>query len=102
MEEPAPGGNDPTIRDLADSIMGKVQLITHGLKYALADHLLDGLRRLALVRAARRVEQREVEPARDDRGHCSQLLAPHAEPVEPPGDEIADARGKRRRAGLFA
>ena len=82
--------------------MGEVQLVSHGLEHVVADHLLDRRRRVALVHPAGGVEEREVEAAPDDRGHGGQLLTAPAEPVEPPGDQIADARGQGERAGCLA
>ena len=46
------GGEQPAIRDVADPIVGEVQLVPHGLEHVVANHLLDRLRRVALVHAA--------------------------------------------------
>ena len=99
MEEPPAGRKQPAIRDVANPIVREVQLVPHGLEHVVANHLLDRLRRVALVHSAGGMEEREIEPAPDDRGHGGQLLTARTEPVEPPGDEIAHARGQRQRAG---
>ena len=99
VEEPTARREQPAIRDLADPIVGEVQLVPHGLEHVLANHLLDRLCRVALVHAAGGSKQREVEPAPDDGSHRGQLLAPPAEPVEPLGHEIPHAGREGRRAG---
>ena len=96
------GREQPAIRDLADPIVGEVQLVSHGLEHVVADHLLDRLRRVALVHPAGGLEEREVEPAPDDRGHGGHLLTARTEPVEAPDNEIADARGQGQRARCLA
>ena len=52
MEEPAARGEQPTIRDIPDPIVGEVQLVSHGLEHVVADHLLDRLRRVAFLHPA--------------------------------------------------
>ena len=66
----------------------------------MAHHLLDRLCRVAFVHAARGLEERELEPSPDYRGHGRHLLTPRTEPVEPPGNQIPDAGGQRHR-GAF-
>ena len=102
MEEPSARREQPAIRDLADPIVGEVQLVSHGLEHLVADYLLDRRRRVALVHLADGVEEREVEAPPDHRGHGDDLLTAPAEPVDPPGDQITDARGQGERAGCLA
>ena len=102
MEEPPAGREQPAIRDLANPIVGEVQLVPDGLEHVVADHLLDRLRRVALFHAAGGLEEREVEPAPDDRGHGGQLLTARTEPVEPPGHEITHARGQSHAVAFVA
>jgi hypothetical protein len=80
--------------------VGEVQLVPRRLEDMVTHHLLDRLRRAALVHAGGGAEKREVERAPDDRGHRGQLLTTPTEAVEPPGNEIPHARGQRQRAGL--
>ena len=53
MKETTARRKQAAIRDVADPIVGEVQVIPHGLEHALANHLFDGFRHVALVHAAR-------------------------------------------------
>jgi hypothetical protein len=101
MQEAAAGREEPLVGHVADPVMGEVQQVAVGLEHVMANHLLDRFRDVALVHAAGGPEEGEVEAPPDDRGHRGHLLAARAEPVEPAGHQLADARGQGQRRGLL-
>ena len=92
-----PRMDELVVHDLANPLVGEVELLAEALQHAPAHQLLHSLGGVPFVEPGRPLEERELELAADDGGHRCEVPASVAQAFQTAGHDAADALGKRER-----
>ena len=84
------------VHDLANPLVGEVELFAEAVQHAAAHQLFDALGGVPFVEPRRALEEREIEFAPDDGRHRREMSAAVAQALQAAGHDAANALGQRQ------